>query len=349
MGKKSLDQAKKAKEDEFYTQYPDIQREIDAYYDYDEDAFRGKVVLLPCDDPEWSNFTKYFAQNFERLGLKKLISTSYAPSVVEFNKRPTLFESESPLYDSNLRESRGRILTLTHDTTDDRKINIEDLEWSYLEGDGDFRSEEVKALRDEADIIVTNPPFSQFGGFVAWLFEADKKFIIVGPMNAISYKSFFPLIQANKLWFGTGFQKGNAFFSTPTTREYADGVFDPELGLVKFRNVVWYTNMEHGRRHETTPPMTEAEHIKFSRHKAIKGIGYQKYQNCDAIEVPRVDSIPSDYPGVMGVPMSFLYSYNPDEFEIIRFRHGDDGKDLRLADGRCPYFRILIKHKGTKK
>ena len=177
MANKNLSKAKNAKNDEFYTQYADIQKEVNAYLDYDADAFRGKTVLLPCDDPEWSNFTKFFAQNFQRFGLKKLISTSFAAESKNYRHfyQPSLFEEESPQFDRKKTKVRGKIFVLDHDTNDNGKIDIEDLEWKYLEGDGDFRSEEVKRLRDEADIIVTNPPFSLFREFLAWILEGSDR------------------------------------------------------------------------------------------------------------------------------------------------------------------------------
>lgn len=167
MANSNLSKAKSAKNDEFYTQYQDIEKEINAYLDFDPNVFRGKTILLPCDDPEWSNFTKFFAQNFERLQLKKLISTSYAPESksVKTNYQPTLFETKAPQFDQNKTSVNGKIFTLTHDKTKDGKIDVNDLEWTYLQGDGDFKSEEIKKLRDEADIIVTNPPFSLFRDF----------------------------------------------------------------------------------------------------------------------------------------------------------------------------------------
>lgn len=319
MANQNLGDAKRAKNDEFYTQFHDIEKEMNAYLEYDEDVFRGKTVLLPCDDPEWSNFTKYFAQNFERLGLKKLISTSYAPNSKpkELNLQPTLFELESPQFDEAKTASNGKIFTLTHDTSGDNIINVDDLEWRYLEGDGDFRGAEVTALRDEADIIVTNPPFSLFREFLSWITEANKKFVIIGNMNAITYKEVFPLIQGDGMWLGNGFTAGNAYFTAPASRDYADGVFDEATGLVKFRNVVWFTNLDHGRRHQPLPLMTEADNIKFSKHKEIKGDRYRKYDNYDAIEVPFTDAIPSDFTGVMGVPISFLSKYSPEQFEIL--------------------------------
>ena len=188
MANTNLANAKTAKNDEFYTQYADIQKEINAYLEYDPNVFRGKTILLPCDDPEWSNFTKFFAQNFEAFGLKKLISTSYA---VESKKikdwQPTLFETESPYYDADKSRTNGKIFVLDKDVNGDGRFNINDLQWSYLEGDGDFRSDEVKALRDEADIIITNPPFSLFREFLNWIVYAEKKLLIVGNMNAITY------------------------------------------------------------------------------------------------------------------------------------------------------------------
>ena len=199
----NLGAAKAAKNDEFYTQYADIQKEVNAYLEYNPDTFRDKVVLLPCDDPEWSNFTKFFAQNFERLGLKRLISTSYAVESKKYKDyQPTLFETESPLFDVDKTRIKGKIFELTHDTNQNGRIDIDDLEWHYLEGDGDFRSKEVCKLRDEADIIVTNPPFSLFREFLAWIFEANKGLLILGHMNAIHYKEVFPVIQVNKVWLG---------------------------------------------------------------------------------------------------------------------------------------------------
>ncbi len=330
MANKNLSAARNAKNDEFYTQYADIQAEINAYIEYNPDVFRGKTILLPCDDPEWSNFTKFFAQNFENFGLKKLISTSYAVESKRIkNWEPTLFETENPNYDADKSKTNGKIFVLERDSSHSGRIDIDDLEWQYLDGDGDFRSDEVIRLRDEADIIITNSPFSLFREFLAWLVEAEKKFIIIGNMNAITYKEVFPLIKDNRLWLGNGFRAGNAFFMTENcNRAYADGVYDDKTGLVKFRNCCWFTNLDHGRRHQPLQLMTMADNIKFSRHKEIKGQAYQKYDNYDAIEVPFTDAIPSDYDGVMGVPISFLDKYCPEQFEIVSFRKGTDGNDL---------------------
>ena len=320
MANESLSRAKEAKNDEFYTQYPDIEKEINAYLEYNPDVFRGKTVLLPCDDPEWSNFTKFFAQNFETFGLKKLISTSYAPESkkYKFGYQPSLFETEAPHYDADKSKTHGKIFVLDHDVTGDGRINVEDLQWQYLEGDGDFRSPEICALRDQADIIITNPPFSLFREFLAWIIEADKQFVIIGNMNAVTYKEVFPLIKENMIWLGNGFQGGNAYFKTVVTREFANGVYDTETGLVKFRNCCWFTNIDHGRRHQPLSLMTMADNLKFSRHKEIKGkSAYEHYDNYDAIEVPFTDAIPSDYDGAMGVPISFLDKYCPEQFEIL--------------------------------
>jgi hypothetical protein len=347
MANSNLSKAKSAKNDEFYTQYHDIEKEINAYLEFNPNTFAGKTILLPCDDPEWSNFTKFFAQNFERLRLKKLISTSFAPESksLKINYTPTLFETANPQFDKEKTIVNGKIFTLDHDKTKDGKIDVDDLEWTYLDGDGDFKSEEIKKLRDEADIIITNPPFSLFREFLAWIVEAEKQFVIIGNMNAITYKEVFPLIKDNKMWLGNGFKSGNAYFSSPNSSDYSEGVFDKETGLVKFRNCVWFTNLDHGRRHVPLKLMTIADNRKYSRHKEIKGKEYQRYDNYDAIEVSFTDAIPSDYDGVMGVPISFLDKYSPEQFQIIKFRHGNDEKDLRLLDGSCPYFRILIKHK----
>ncbi len=373
MANTNLANAKTAKNDEFYTQYADIQKEINAYLDYNPDVFRDKTVLLPCDDPEWSNFTKFFAQNFQLFGLKKLISTSYAPESKKYKMpyQPTLFETSQPHFNADKTKTNGKIFVLEQDITGDNRIDINDLEWQYLEGDGDFRSKEVKALRDEADIIITNPPFSLFREFVTWLMDSGKQFVIIGSMNAVSYKEIFPLIKDNKMWMGNGFQNGNAYFRVEAPRvSYADGVFDESTNLVKFRNCCWYTNIDHGRRHQPLKLMTMAENFKHSKHKEIRGRkDYIHYENYDAIEVPYTDAIPSDFDGAMGVPLTFLDKYCPEQFEIIGQTQGDSGKELglkpfprelkklnpSLRDGQLyymedsipqkPYARILIRKK----
>ena len=357
MANENLGAAKKKKNDEFYTQYHDIEKEMNAYLDYDKDVFRNKTILLPCDDPEWSNFTKYFAQNFERLGLKKLISTSYAPNSKpqELNLQLSLFETQSPKFDKSKARANGKIYTLTRDTTGDKKINVEDLEWEYLKGDGDFRSGEVTVLRDEADIIITNPPFSLFREFLDWITSANKKLVIIGNMNAITYKETFRLIKDNKLWVGaTGFNEG-MYFRVPDNFMYAPTYkFDRERDGIKVNRVpgvCWYTNIDHGRRHEPLPLMTEADNTKFSKHKEIKGKGYQTYDNYDAIEVSFTDAIPSDYPGIMGVPISFLVKYNPDQFEILGMCENEDlyrlkTKQYTSAECKAAYL-AKFKKPGT--
>ena len=319
----ALRKAKTAKQDEFYTQYADIQAEINAYLEYDPDIFKGKTVLLPCDDPEWSNFTRFFAENFSALGLKKLISTSYAPDTKR-EKYGVLFDWAA----GDIDKSRGRIFVLDRDVTGDGKINFDDIKWQYLGGDGDFRSEEVCRLRDEADIIVTNPPFSLFREFLAWIVTAGKSFLIIGNMNAITYKEVFPLIMSNRMWLGESIHSGDREFGVP--KEYpleAAGWRVDEKGnrFIRVKGVRWFTNLEHGRRHQPLQLMTMADNTKYSRHKEVKGVGYRKYVNYDAIDVPFTDAIPSDFDGVMGVPISFLDKYCPEQFEII-------GIGLELAD-----------------
>ena len=332
MANGNLSKAKSAKNDEFYTQYADIQKEVNAYLEYDADAFRGKTILLPCDDPEWSNFTKFFAQNFEQFGLKKLISTSFAIESKNIKQvyQPTLFETAAPQFDKKKTRVRGKIFVLDHDTNRNGRIDIEDLEWDYLKGDGDFRSDEVKKLRGEADIIVTNPPFSLFREFLAWIVEADKKFLIIGNMNALKYKESFPLIQKDQMWLGaTGFSTDMVFAvpkGTVVPAAYKEKA--ERMGYVgdytRLGNSCWYTNLEHGRRHQPLQLMSEADNIKFSKHKEIKDVGYRHYENYDAIEVPYTDAIPSDYKGVMGVPISFLDKYCPEQFEILGMCENED-------------------------
>lgn len=326
MANNNLANAKNAKNDEFYTQYHDIEVEVNAYLEYDVDVFRGKTVLLPCDDPEWSNFTKFFAQKFQTLGLKKLISTSYAPESkrYKYGYQPSLFEAEDPQFDAVKTQTHGKIFVLEKDKTGDGRIDYQDIEWTYLEGDGDFRSREVCKLRDEADIIVTNPPFSLFREFLTWIVEAGKRFLIIGNMNAITYKEVFPQIKDNHIWLGaTGFVSDMVFGVPPGTPVKAeDKAKAARLGYVgdytRLGNSCWYTNIDHGRRHRPLPLMTMSENLKFSRHKDIKGkIDYDHYDNYDAIEVPYADAIPSDYDGAMGVPISFLDKYCPEQFEIL--------------------------------
>ncbi len=320
MANTNLGNAKTAKNDEFYTQLADINKEMQAYLDYNPEVFRDKTILLPCDDPEWSNFTKFFALNFQLFGIKRLISTSYAPDAkkAKYGIEPSLFpeEEHDPKFDPSKWQTRGKIFILDRDGNGDNRIDIDDLQWDYLNGDGDFRSKEVTQLRNEADFIITNPPFSLFREFLKWIIDGGKQFSVIGNMNAITYKEVFPLLKDNKIWLGNGFTAGNAFFATPNAQKYGEGVLQDD-GLVKFRNCCWFTNIELGKRHEPLPLMTMADNLKFSRHKDLRGRKeYQHYDNYDAIEVPYTDAIPSDYTGAMGVPISFLDKYCPEQFKI---------------------------------
>lgn len=355
-----LSEAKSKKNDEFYTQYADIEKEVNAYLEYDPDVFRGKTILLPCDDPESSNFTIFFAQNFERLGLKKLISTSYAVDSkdIEGEYIPSEFEQNSPLFDWASTRVKGKIFVLEKDITGDGKINHSDLEWNYLEGDGDFRSEEVCKLRDEADIIITNPPFSLFREFLAWLMAVDKKFLLIANKTCINYKEVFPLIMENRMWSGRTEWSGGMWFVSQQ-----EGATDKVVNGLPMKNVgsVWFTNIEHGRRHQPIELMTMADNLKFSRHRDIRESGsYKKYENYEAINVPYTDAIPSDYDGVMGVPLTFLEKYCPEQFEIVGMASGNsracgffydvpytphpaDRGGVGVIDGVRQYARILIR------
>ena len=328
----SLGAAKSAKNDEFYTQYSDIEAEMNAYYEYDHDVFRGKTVLCPCDDPEWSNFTKYFAANFTRFGLKKLISTSYAKSAG--SRQLTLFEQNSPLYDADKHDTHGKVFTLTGDADGSGLVDTDDVLFSgYLEGDGDFRSVEVTALRDEADFIITSPPFSLFRDFLAWIRQGKKRFIIIGNMNAITYKEVFPLLKANEIWVGYKSMNKDMYFDVPD--EYKQWLVENKKegsaykivdGVVMGRlaSACWFTNVDHGKRHEELQLDTMAHNLKFNKklkRKFENAYGdasqYAHYDNYAAIEVPFTECIPSDYDDVMGVPITFMDKYNPQQFEIV--------------------------------
>lgn len=383
MANKNLTSAKKARNDEFYTQYEDIQKEVQAYIDYNPDVFRDKVVYLNCDDPYESNFFKFFANKFNKYGIKKLIATSYFNSPVaetelqvslfpeipakEIKPKTSVVSSVQTKTTTENGETKGRVIEITevHDENGDGVFDLEDIKkiiqanggGKPLNGDsiyppGDFRSDECVELLKQADIVVTNPPFSLFREYVAQLFEYDKKFLIIGNMNAITYKEIFPKIMINKMWLGNGFSGGNAYFKIAKSeeREFASGVYDKKTGLVKFRNVVWFTNLDHGKRHQKLKLMTMEQNKKFNKKVIKSDVCYKKYDNYDAIEVSFTDAIPSDYDGVMGVPISFLDKYNPDQFEIVAFRKGDDGKDLVVSIERerervvvQPYFRVLIR------
>lgn len=348
VGNSSLGAAKVAKNDEFYTQYSDIEAEMNAYVEFNPDVFRDKTILLPCDDPEWSNFTRYFAANFERFGLRKLISTSYARGAA--NKQLTLFESESPLFDASMHETHGKLFTLTRDKTGNGRIDGDDLEFNgYLEGDGDFRSQEVSALRDESDIVITNPPFSLFRAFVEWILAAKKQFVIIGNQNVPTLKNFFPLLRDGLMWLGPEFPGGDAFFDVPDGADvsgYADGVYDPNTKKVHFRNCRWYTNLDYGERHKPVILDTMQHNLKYNKRlqrKLLKDFGtvaYPHYANFDAIDVPYSECIPSDYAGIMGVPVTFLEHCSPDQFDVLALNSGSFSLEL----GAIPYTELLSGH-----
>ena len=371
MANDALLNAKRTRNDEFYTLYEFIQREVNAYLDFDPDTFRGKTVLCPCDDPEWSNFTKFFAQNFEDLGLKKLISTSYATDAKRYKyerfHQISLFEKDFPQFDPEKMDVKGKIFTLERDINNSGNIDINDLEWDYLEGDGDFMSEEVTAFRDEADIIVTNPPFSLWRAFLAWVLEGKKKCLLIGQIEMAIYKEVFPAVKRGDLWLGVTcneedivFEVPEGAFVKPKDREKA-----ARMGYVgnytRQGNACWFTNLDHGRRHEPMMLMTEKDIMKFSKHRDLKERGcFLHYDNFDAIDIPYIDSIPDDYDGVMGVPASFLGRFNPDQFELVGIGTGDSAKEIGVKknyrgrtdisftkDGvpSCPYGRILIRRK----
>ncbi|OIP54965.1 MAG: modification methylase [Helicobacteraceae bacterium CG2_30_36_10] len=317
----NLRKANKEKNDEFYTQLPDIERELFHYKEH----FKGKTIFCNCDDPEESNFFRYFALNFEKLGLTKVITTH--------------FEKDKSSYK----------LELEHDLNDDGRINELDRFKTPFKQNGDFRSPESIEILKSCDIVVTNPPFSLFREYVAQLIEYDKKFVIIGSLNAITYKEIFSLIKENKLWIGYGFLGGNAYFKTPATKEFASGVYSEETGLVKFRNVTWFTNLEIQKRHE--------EMTLFRKYHESE---YLKYDNHEAINVDKIKDIPDDFDGVMGVPITFLDKYNPNQFELLGIMNtGEENKGIRyentphgrpIINGVEKYLRILIKrrNKGQK-
>lgn len=330
MKNENLKTAKAAKNDEFYTQFSDIEKEILVYLKHNPNAFKGKTVLLPCDDPEWSNFTKFLARDFERLGLKKLISTSFV--------KPNKFEGGE----------KGKVYTLTHNNHK-RTVDINSLKWRNLTGNGDFRSEEITKLRDEADIIITNPPFSLFREFMAWIVEGNTKFLVIGNINAITYKEIFPLIKENKIWIGaTGFNEG-MYFRVPAEFIYAESYkFDRNKNghkISRVPGVCWFTNLEHGRRHQPLGLSTKAQ---IERHSQK----LKTYDNYEAIDIPKVKWIPSDHPGIMGVPITFLDKYCPEQFEIVGSNRGVDQDPNKIygrgsyLDNKETYKRIFIKHQN---
>lgn len=352
----SLGAAKNAKNDEFYTQYSDIEAEMNAYIEYNPEVFKDKTILLPCDDPEWSNFTKYFASNFTRLGIKKLISTSYAQGAA--NKQPTIFELMSPLYNPQQHDTHGKLFTLTRDTDGNGTVDTDDIEFTgYLEGDGDFRSNEVKRLRDEADIIITNPPFSLFREFLAWIREGNKFFIIMGNKNAITYKEVFPLLCDNLMWVGYTSLNGGRWMILPkgieiqSSKAKDDGHGNMVLNVA---GVCWFTNIDHGKRHENLILDTMEHNLKFNKKlkkKLEKDYGkleYPHYDNYDAIEVPFTECIPSDYEAAMGVPITFLDKWNPNQYEVIGADF-DLAKPEPLPDGKTGTGRFYVRERERER
>lgn len=332
MTKTTLNAAKAAKEDEFYTQLTDIEHELQHYWQH----FRGKTVLCNCDDPYESNFFKYFALRFNQLGLKKLICTCYNGSPVQGNEPLLDFgdgsnEPKKIAYKVEITEVRDMNDDGTVDLSDVRILLQNDKNILSTLKTGDFRSPECIKLLKEADIVVTNPPFSLFREYLAQLIEYDKKFLIVGNQNAITYKEVFPLIKDNKVWLGYGFKGGAAHFFSPYEDIATAG--DHRADMIRVSGVTWFTNLPIPKRNEFIDLV-----CRYSPDE------YPKYDNYDGIDVGRTADIPCDYSGAMGVPITFLDKYNPEQFEIIKFRKGDDDKDLSV-NGKCPYFRILIRNK----
>ena len=315
---KLLQKARKTKSDEFYTQLCDIERELQYY----EKHFLGKVVYCNCDDPHTSNFVKYFVTNFYRLGLKKLIASCYK-------------ENEINLFQAN---SFTAGICCVYKGTKNGIIIESDIKIRNLKGNGDFRSQECIELLKESDIIVTNPPFSLFREFVAQIVKYNKKFLVIGNINAITYKEIFTLIQNNEAWLGINLGRGISGFIVPKNYNlYGTEVYSNGQGqtIVATNSCLWLTNMEISQRHK---------HIELIKEYKGNEDKYPIFDNCNGINVNKTKDIPKDYQGLMGVPITFLHKYNPEQFEIVRFRKGDDGKDLSI-NGKCPYFRILIRNK----
>ncbi|MEE0917437.1 MAG: adenine-specific methyltransferase EcoRI family protein [Bacteroidales bacterium] len=326
----NLHKAKRAKADEFYTQLSDIENECKHYWEH----FKGKTILCNCDDPRVSNFFRYFSLKFEDLGLKKLIATCYKSNQIEmFSQQNT----ERAVYIEYYGDKNGN-----------RQVDDNELEVKELQNDGDFRSAECIELLKEADIVVTNPPFSLFREYVAQLVAFEKKFLIIGHQNAITYKEIFPLLKENKMWLGYGF-KGSAGHFISKYQDIATAG-DHREGMIRVSGVTWFTNLEHKKRHEELILYKEYNPEKFPNE-------YPKYENYNAIEVSKTAEIPMNYDGVMGVPVTFMYKYNPDQFEIIGMAE-DNGKGLSgeaaewdrlnphcIINGKAMYKRIFIRKK----
>ena len=342
MRKKDLQNAKESKQDEFYTQLVDIELELKNYKDF----FKGKVVFCNCDDPFESNFFKFFAANFNYLGLKKLITTCYDGSPV-MGEQLNIFEDFDEPTDKKAYKLE---ITEVKDYNNDGALDLYDVETlirneknvlTVLEGNGDFRSEECIKLLDESDVVVTNPPFSLFRDFIALLMEHKKKFIVIGNVNALSYKEIFPFVQNNQIWLGVSIHSGDREFRVPDyypLNAAGTRVDDQGHKYIRVKGVRWFTNIDNKNRHE--------ELVSFKKYNPEQ---YPKYENYDAINVDKTSDIPEEYYGCMGVPITFLDKFNPDQFEIIKFRKGDDDKDLYyIKDNKViqPYFRIIIRRRA---
>ncbi len=329
MANSNLVNARREKNDEFYTQFHDIQKEMDAYLDFNPDVFRDKIVYCNCDDPFESNFFRFFALNFEKLGLRQLITTSYKESPI-VNTQLIWFGNTKHQEAIPKPVAYKFIVNSTEDMDGDGAFNLKDVaiklrenkhnEWTALEGDGDFRSPECIELLKKADIVITNPPFSLFHEYVKQLFDYEKEFAIIGNLNALTCRKTFLKIRDNKVWLGA-IPKALDFYVPDNYQEKASGCKVDEKGK-RLVTVIsrWYTNIDHGRRRQHLDLMTMEQNLKYSKHpKICSKDSYDKYDNFDAIEVPFVDAIPSDYDGMMGVPISFMDKYNPDQFEIVGY------------------------------
>lgn len=342
MANKNLTNAKREKNDEFYTQYSDIQKEIEAYLEYDPNTFKDMVIYCNCDDPLESNFFKYFVLNFKRLGLKRLITTSYKPSPIA----GTLFDLTSYTVTNTTPRNRQKetanrfIIESVGDINHDGSFNVKDVyeqlkankhnEWVPLKGDskysaGDFRSDECIELLKQSDIVVTNPPFSLFRDYVRQLVEHNKQFLIIGNMNAVTYKENFTLIKDNKMWYGQSISSGDREFQVPNDYPLNAASFrvDGDKKFLRVKGVRWFTNLDHGRRHQPLSLMTMADNLRFNK-KMVGKTEYEYYENYDAIEVPFTNAIPSDYDGIMGVPITFLDKYSPEQFVIVGMCENED-------------------------
>lgn len=309
---KLLQKAKKSKSDEFYTQLCDIESELQHY----TNCFVDKVVYCNCDDPQISNFFRYFKNNFQKLGLRKLIASCFWDAEIVHGNEHAIRNAYYCEYEGN-----------------DIPMNVVN-----FEGNGDFRSEECIELLQQADVVVTNPPFSLFREFVTQIVHYNKQFLVIGNVNAITYKEIFDLIQNDRAWLGVNLGRGISGFIVPEHYQlYGTEVKINEEGqrIIATNGCLWLTNLEHNQRHED---------IMLKMEYTGNEDKYPKYDNCDGINVNRTQDIPKDYAGLMGVPITFLHKYNPDQFEIVKFRKGDDDKDLRI-NGKSPYFRILIRNK----